>query len=281
MCSALENNTAFIGPLDLSKNSLTDLSGLYLASCMKNFRGLTALKLDKNNVKSKTAEFIGDVLIDDPTYPIEELSFKDTHLEENGLRRLIIAATKNHNIRKLKLGYITDFGMQLLTQELLNTNLKKLDFQESEESPISEKEKDAFIDKLEDSTLEKVGYEDEKVQYYFKTRKEAIKSHKQFKKRNLVLAQKSIVKKVIKKVDGKKKADKVAIKKYFRNTFGDLLNDAMYELTRKQEKFPDNDEYFTVEGCCTFIGEFLLDHLPEHEQDALKEEDNEKEEPKE
>jgi hypothetical protein len=45
----------------------------------------------------------------------------------------------------------------------------------------------------------------------------------------------------------------------------------MYELMRKQEKFPDNEEYFTVEGSCQFVGEFLLSNLPEHEVEALKE----------
>jgi hypothetical protein len=46
----------------------------------------------------------------------------------------------------------------------------------------------------------------------------------------------------------------------------------MYELTRKQEKFPEINEYFTVEGSCEFVGEFLLTNLPEHETEALKEE---------
>ena len=44
----------------------------------------------------------------------------------------------------------------------------------------------------------------------------------------------------------------------------------MYELTRKQEKFPEINEYFTVEGSCEFVGEFLLTNLPEHETEALK-----------
>ena len=44
----------------------------------------------------------------------------------------------------------------------------------------------------------------------------------------------------------------------------------MYELTRKQEKFPDEKDYFSVEGCGKFVGDFLLEHLPDHEKESLK-----------
>lgn len=60
-----------------------------------------------------------------------------------------------------------------------------------------------------------------------------------------------------------------------------MLNDAMYELTRKQEKFPDNKDYFSVEGCCSFVGEYLLEHLPEHEIESLKAEKEQHDEKKE
>ena len=86
-----------------------------------------------------------------------------------------------------------------------------------------------------------------------------------------MVAQKSLLKQVVRNIEHKKKPSMISIKKYFKNTFGDLLNDAMYELMRKQEKFPDNEEFFTVEGSCEFVGEFLLNNLPEHEVGALKE----------
>ena len=39
------------------------------------------------------------------------------------------------------------------------------------------------------------------------------------------------------------------VKKYFVNTFGDVLTDALYELERKQYKFPEEKEkYFSVKG---------------------------------
>ena len=105
--------------------------------------------------------------------------------------------------------------------------------------------------------------------------KNKLKNLRNLNKRNKKLSQQSIVKELLK--NGQR------TKKYFKNTFGDLLNDAMYELTRKQEKFPDNEEYFTVEGSLEFVGEFLLENLPKHEKESLqaekeKEKENEKKE---
>lgn len=277
LCDALKHNTTFEGEINLSRNNLTDLSGLYIGSVMKTFAGIRKLDLSCNDLKSKSGEYIGDVLINNPDYRLEELSFKGNRLEECGLRRIIVAATKNRNLRKLKLGVISDFGLSLLSQELLNTNLVKLDFEEDKENPFSDKVRDQFIEAFkegiensEDFTIERIVCKDERIDYYCKIRKEQIKQAKKYKKRNKALAQKSLADKLIANVEGKKKPEKINIKKYFRNTFADLLNDAMYELTRKQEKFPDNDEYFTVEGACTFVGEFLLEHLPEHEKESLK-----------
>lgn len=279
LCSALRTNTTFKGEVNLSKNNLTDLSGLYIADAMKTFTGFRKLNLAENDLKSKSGEYIGEVLIDNPDYPIEEINFKGNRLEEYGIRRILVAATKNKNIKKLNLGYISDFGLELLSHELLNTNLIKLAFEEDPEKPFTDKVRDKFIeafkagiDNSEDFTIQVIDCKDERIQYYSRERKDQIKDLKKFKKRNKALTQKSLVDMIIKCVEGKRKPNKIAIKKYFKNTFGDLLNDAMYELSRKQEKFPDNDEYFTVEGSCVFVGEFLLEHLPEHEKESLDQE---------
>lgn len=56
------------------------------------------------------------------------------------------------------------------------------------------------------------------------------------------------------------------VQRYFKNTFGDILNDAMYELQRKQTKYPDNVEYFTEKGIIEYIANHIMAHLPEWEQ---------------
>jgi len=227
-------------------------------------------------LKSKSGEFIGDVLIGNPDYPLKELSLKGNELEEYGVRRIIVAATKNRNLRKLKLGTISDFGLQLLTDELINTNLEKIEFEESKEHPFSERVKEAFIEKSEEFRTV-VKCKGEGMEYYNDQKKDEEKGYSKYKKRNLVLAQKSLVKEVVKNLEQKKNPQKIAIRKYFKNTFGDLLNDAMYELTRKQEKFPDQEEFFSVQGSASFVAHFLLSNLPEHEVEGLKEEKTAKE----
>jgi hypothetical protein len=67
--------TKFCGPLKLSCNDqLTDLSGLYLSEIFGVRNGHAVKILDlSNNVKmeSKSAQFIGDALLANPSYPIE------------------------------------------------------------------------------------------------------------------------------------------------------------------------------------------------------------------
>lgn len=163
LCDCLSKNTTFVGELNLCSNSLTDLSGLYIANAMKTFKGLKCLNLAKNNLHSKTAQYIGEVLINNPEYDIEELNFKGNQLEEYGLRRLIAATVANPHIKKLKLGIISDFGLDLLTTDLLNTSLVKLEFEEDADHPFSERVRDRFVDAFkqgienaEDFTIEKI-----------------------------------------------------------------------------------------------------------------------------
>ena len=244
---------------------------------MKTFTGIRKLNFGKNNLKSKSGEFLGDILIENPDYHLEELSFKGNKLEEYGTRRIIIAATKAKHLKKLNLGIISDFGLDLLSQELANTSLEKIEFEEDEENPFSEKSKNKFIQSTEEiQTIVKC--KDDTIKYYNKEKKKEVKKQASSKKKSFehdpifgFLNKLSI------SMKEKKGPSKVAIQKYFKNTFGDLLNDAMYELTRKQEKFPDKDEFFTVEDSCSFVGEFLLENLPEHEVESLKESQKEAE----
>lgn len=63
------------------------------------------------------------------------------------------------------------------------------------------------------------------------------------------------------------KIQKMPVKKYVENTFGDILNDAMYELQRKQYKFPEEENFFSTEGTISFIAKHILENLPEWEKE--------------
>lgn len=131
-----------------------------------------------------------------------------------------MAATKNSHIKELNLGIITDFGLDLLAKELLNTSLIKLAFTEDKSAPFSDKSKDAFIATLktgiefsdnfsldEAGTIQKVKAklvnDDDRIEYFCDKRKKLFKQHGKYRKRNKVLKQKNMIRTVIKQVEGK------------------------------------------------------------------------------
>ena len=124
----------FHGPLDLSNNvQLTDLSGLYLSEVFSRTiegAGITELNLSGNtSLETKTAQFIGEALLRNPSYPIGKLTFKDVRLEETGLYRLIEAVNQNRNVHKLHIGIVSDYGLRTMAELLsANKSLKKLSF---------------------------------------------------------------------------------------------------------------------------------------------------------
>lgn len=52
------------------------------------------------------------------------------------------------------------------------------------------------------------------------------------------------------------------VRMFYRNTFADLVNDAIFALKKKQSKETENRELMTCEGSIKFVSQFLLDNLP-------------------
>jgi hypothetical protein len=55
------------------------------------------------------------------------------------------------------------------------------------------------------------------------------------------------------------------VRKFFMNTFGTLLNDAIFALTKKQQKNKSQASLLTMQGSIKFVAQYLQDHLPENE----------------
>ena len=66
------------------------------------------------------------------------------------------------------------------------------------------------------------------------------------------------------------------VRKFYNNTFGTLVNRAMFTLMKKQTQSPDVMEYFTTEGMIKFVAFQLLDSPPDGEiqQDMGHDEDS-------
>lgn len=274
LSEALVKNDKYFGSIVLKKNNLSDLSALYLADAMKKFEGIRGLDLSKNNLSSRAGEYIGEALT--PEYRIHFLSFRGNCLETFGLRRVLEAVNANEHIEMLDIGVISNAGLEMVTGLLKsNTNLNKLRITECPDAPFEKAQKDAFCQVIQNYTeLEeikvKLNTKDKMFQQELKSKLKAkCKDHKQQKKlrkRNKELILGKMVKQLDKIDKNPKARAKMPVRQYFTNTFGNILNDAMYELQRKQNKFPDKDEYFTVEGSIKYIADHILDNLPEWEK---------------
>lgn len=60
------------------------------------------------------------------------------------------------------------------------------------------------------------------------------------------------------------------VRAHIKNTFGSLLNDALYDLQRTRGKHPELVELQTVPGSAKYIAEYLLRNLPECEAKIIK-----------
>jgi hypothetical protein len=68
-------------------------------------------------------------------------------------------------------------------------------------------------------------------------------------------------------LEKKKSQKKMPVRKFFNNTFGTILNDALFALKKKQSKEPENLEIFTKKGSIKFVAMYLLENLPEQERE--------------
>lgn len=64
-------------------------------------------------------------------------------------------------------------------------------------------------------------------------------------------------------IEKKDKSKKMPVRKFFNNTFGTLLNDAIFALKKKQSKDPENMDIFTKKGSIRFVALYLLENLPQ------------------
>lgn len=63
-------------------------------------------------------------------------------------------------------------------------------------------------------------------------------------------------------IETKEQQKRMPVRKFFNNTFGTLLNDAIFALKKKQSKEKDNEAIFTKQGSIKFVAMYLLDNLP-------------------
>lgn len=88
--------------------------------------------MSKNKFTSKAGEFIGQALLERKDCDLYKLTFKKINLEHVGLARVLEAANASSKLAKLDIGIITDSGLRVLAEKLVdNKFLEELCFEET------------------------------------------------------------------------------------------------------------------------------------------------------
>mgnify|MGYP006087863169 CR=1 FL=1 len=115
LAKAVEGNTEYSGPLDLSDNDLSDMAALYIQEAIskEGSKHFTKINLGGNpRLSSKAGVFIGQSLIDNVDHPVTKISFKNCDLGETGVVRIIEASNCNANVKKINLGLVSDRSLK-------------------------------------------------------------------------------------------------------------------------------------------------------------------------
>lgn len=70
---------------------------------------------------------------------------------------------------------------------------------------------------------------------------------------------------LLKLLEDREKNQKMPVRQFYKNTFNTLLNDAIFNLKKKQSKNVDNTALFTHEGQVKEVAFYILANLPDGE----------------
>ena len=286
LAAALMTNDVFQGQIDLSENDFSDKGALELSRLFekRNVSNISALKLNKNKLGSKTGEYIGDAISRNPEYKINKLSFGKICLEDIGLVRIMEACNLNKNIQKLNIGVLTNCGLMKMAELLKeNDSLEELKFTETKDHQKywTEEGRAAFLETLKKCTqLKKIKVKfehdetdddklfEKEIKFYTKQKSEVRSKGKDYEKRLESCDPTHMFENMMKLVEDKERHHKMPVRKFFNNTFATMLSQAFFLLKKKQSKYPNHREYFTCEGQIKFVAFHLLDNLPDGEVQA-------------
>eukprot|EP00347_Sterkiella_histriomuscorum_P021467 403333876 len=287
LCEALMKNDKFSGPLDLSDNNLTDLSALYIADVIEkqDGRNITDLNLSRNLIQDKAGMYIGDALANNEKYPIQQILFKGVNLKLEGSKRLFSSLGINKNVKRLHIGVISNESLQEMGSSLSKRpGLIELEFQEDEAKPWALDTMQSFTSNVKVySELEVIKFihrpltteEDEQryamfkqeIDFYCKKQTQQHQKMYNFEERQKEIDTDKMFESILNLIENKDLQKKMPVRKFFNNTFGTIINDAIFALKKKQSKEPQNEEICTKKGSVKFVAMYILENLPQHERE--------------
>lgn len=109
---------------------------------------------------TKTGEYIGEALLENPDYPLKVLEFRFNNFGELGLQRICEGVTECKSIHDLAVGVVTNQGLKIMAEHLRdNKSLKNLFINPPPyDSEWKKDGMDAFAEMVKNSDLEYVGF---------------------------------------------------------------------------------------------------------------------------
>lgn len=202
------------------------------------------------------------------------------------------AANACKNIEKLHVGIITDSGLRILAEGLMgNESLEELTFSETDNHQRywTEEARQAFVKLLKmSSKLKSVKAKFQKVNkgsdeakqfeteidFYTEWKSDCKKKEKKFAERIQSCDPTFMFENMVKHVEEKDKNERMPVRKFYNNTFGQLVNDALFALNKKisKAKGDEANELQYCEGKVKFMAMYLMNKLPDGE--LIPEEDH-------
>ena len=182
---------------------------------------------------------------------IFKVSFASISLEEVGLVRLIEACNQNKNILQLNVGILTDKGLSRLAELLKeNNSLEEILIEETKDHQKywSDHGRHAFTKMLQTFTTlkrvkiiatQKESDADEtakhdlfiqEIDFYTHNKTAEQCKLKEYERILKGCEPDSLFELMLKNIEEKKENCKMPVRKFFDNTFGNLLNDALFNL---------------------------------------------------
>ena len=186
---------------------------------------------------------------------MKELRFDGIDLGCRGLVRIIDAANKTPSLTNLNVGVLTDSALALLAERLAsNKHLKELKFSETADHQQywSEKSRQAFCDLLKNNTnlkkvkarFQKCNWQDDgyskqfvdEIEFYTEQKEKHNEKQEDFAERMRSCEQEYAFQQMLAQLESKSKNKNMPVRNFYNNTFGQILNDAIFALKKKQSK---------------------------------------------
>jgi hypothetical protein len=120
----------------------------------------------------------------------------------------------------------------------------------------------------------------QEIHFYTKNKQAEIRKEEEYQAVLAGCEPDAIFKTMLANIEKKSENHKMPVRKFFDNTFGNLLNDALFDLKKKQLRQANNDALFTKEGMIKEVGLYIAAHLPEAETQAAGEREESEDEQK-